>query len=58
MTGTEDAAPVGKPGTGRGWIVAATVIGTTIEWYDFFIICQPSMYALLPSFPSRPTSSR
>jgi hypothetical protein len=25
------------PGTGRAWIVAATVIGTTIEWYDFFI---------------------
>jgi MHS family shikimate/dehydroshikimate transporter-like MFS transporter len=25
------------PGTARAWIVAATVIGTTIEWYDFFI---------------------
>ncbi len=37
MTGTEDATPADKPGTGRGWIVAATVIGTTIEWYDFFI---------------------
>jgi hypothetical protein len=24
-------------GTARAWIVAATVIGTTIEWYDFFI---------------------
>jgi len=37
VTGTEDATPVDKPGTGRGWIVAATVIGTTIEWYDFFM---------------------
>ena len=24
-------------GTARAWIVAATVVGTTIEWYDFFI---------------------
>jgi hypothetical protein len=37
VNGTEDGKPVDKPGTGRGWIVAATVIGTTIEWYDFFI---------------------
>src|SRR3954465_80362 len=21
----------------KGWVVAATVVGTTIEWYDFFI---------------------
>ncbi|MCK1525255.1 MFS transporter [Bradyrhizobium sp. 17] len=25
-----------KP-TSKGWVVAATVVGTTIEWYDFFI---------------------
>src|SRR5450631_2631283 len=25
------------PGAARAWIVAATVIGTMIEWYDFFI---------------------
>lgn len=23
--------------TSKGWVAAATVIGTTIEWYDFFI---------------------
>jgi hypothetical protein len=37
VTGTEHAPTVERPATGRGWIVAATVIGTTIEWYDFFI---------------------
>jgi len=32
-----DSTTAQTPGTARAWIVAATVIGTTIEWYDFFI---------------------
>jgi len=36
-TGTAESPLAKPPGTGPGWIVAATVIGTTIEWYDFFI---------------------
>lgn len=26
-----------EPPTSKAWVAAATVIGTTIEWYDFFI---------------------
>ncbi len=41
VTGTAESPPAKTRGTGRGWIVAATVaatvIDTTIEWYDFFM---------------------
>lgn len=38
MTVYENASTTtaAKP-TSKGWVVAATVVGTTIEWYDFFI---------------------
>jgi MFS transporter, MHS family, shikimate and dehydroshikimate transport protein len=38
MTVYKDAATTVAPEpTSKGWVAAATVIGTTIEWYDFFI---------------------
>src|SRR3974390_434551 len=27
----------GEPGTSIGWIAFASSVGTTIEWYDFFL---------------------
>ena len=40
MSGSATIMPV-KPAhtdaTSRWWVAAATVIGTTVEWYDFFI---------------------
>ncbi|CAA2137771.1 MFS transporter [Methylobacterium bullatum] len=36
-TTTLPAIPDGGGSTSKKWVAAATVIGTTIEWYDFFI---------------------
>lgn len=33
----EDAGAFKKPTVSKAWVAAATMIGTTIEWYDFFI---------------------
>ena len=33
----EDAGASEEPTASKAWVAAATMIGTTIEWYDFFI---------------------
>lgn len=50
MTTAEPAVPTGNGTREQKRVLIATLVGTTIEWYDFFVYAQATGLVFGPAF--------